>query len=387
MSNGDVLPPTVVEGQAPAAVPTPVPRPNFPPNVPGFNTGAEIAVITVNGKEYAAWESVFVYNEVSQQIQFRFTASEGSETGTNFAAIGITPGDACTVTMAGQLAVTGFVTETQRYYDANRHLLLVAGHSQASDSSVGSIMGSGGQFRDQSFMEIADQVLKPYGISLNVVGGQGDLDKKFDNVQVAYGESPWELLDRLARLRGAYLGDNEKGQIEVVNGLSGLQAQALVEGQNILEARCTVVDFSLVGPVIQVTSQSPGNDQNNMSKVAQPVGQAVGQSTRYRPFRMVAELPTHIVADLTKRAQYEVKWREQERITADITVQGWLDGSGNLWRVNSAVQVVSPMLLLGPDDHLAIWAVTRTQDSVGGTRTLITAKNQAAWTAGVVQVQ
>jgi prophage tail gpP-like protein len=378
-NNVDQLPTIEVEGKMPA-IPIPVPPPSFATLGPD----PERAELIVQGRSYSAWETVAVQRQVAEMIQFRFTASEGSDAIGAFQDIKITPGDPCEIYLAGQLACTGFVTETQRYYDANRHSLLVAGHSMAMDTALGSIMGGSGQFRNQSFTDIAKEVLAPFGVSLNVVGNPAELQKKFENVQVAYGESPWELLDRLARMRGAYLGDNSKGQLEAVCGLAGGSAGSLIEGKNILEARASVVDYSLVGPVVQVSGQGVGNDQHNMATVAQPVGQAQGQSTRYRPFRMIAELPTWNVADLRRRAQYEIQWRATEWITAEITVTTWLTTGGLLWAPNMTTLIDSPMLLL--NEIMGIWSVVYSQDSGGGTRTVITTKNAAAWGAGAVQV-
>jgi prophage tail gpP-like protein len=77
--------------------------------------------------------------------------------------------------------------------------------------------------------------------------------------------------------------------------------------------------------------------------------------------------------DLQKRVQFEVNWRETEAITAEITVHGWLNDSGTLWKVLDQAYVKSPMLLI--DQVLIISAVTFMQDSAQGTRTLLELKD------------
>jgi prophage tail gpP-like protein len=84
----------------------------------------EIAVITVNGQQYRDWESVLVIAEFGTLFRtFRFSVSEQADV-KRWTDLQLKPGDECTVTLGGQLAVTGFVYERQLYLDAQRHGVL-----------------------------------------------------------------------------------------------------------------------------------------------------------------------------------------------------------------------------------------------------------------------
>ena len=80
----------------------------------------ELATLKVNGQQYTEWESVLVKHEERAQVpyRFRFTCSEGMPLVANWGKLQIKPGDKCSVTLAGILAITGTVESRQVLYNA-----------------------------------------------------------------------------------------------------------------------------------------------------------------------------------------------------------------------------------------------------------------------------
>ena len=349
----------------------------------------EICTITVDGEQYSDWESVWVHQEYGTASgmfrTFRVTASEQSPPATDWSQIRITPGDWMTVELAGQLAISGYVYERQAFYDAQRHGVMLAGQSRTGDIASTSIqttqsqgtglsgesnVGQGGEYKGYNLQQIVNSVLGPSGILFKMMGAGGAVSKPFDRVQVTPGMSQWELIEQLGRQRGVIYTDDEQGNLVGWGGLLGNfgNAGALIEGQNIISARCTIIDLTLASQTIAI-GQAPGSDENWGKSRNQMVAQAFsGFMRRFRPLAFLTDHPIGL-GEMSQRANFDAGWRDSELITAEIEIYGWLNGDGALWKVMDMAHLDSPMLLMNQD--LVVKAVTFMQDDAQGTRTLL----------------
>src|SRR5262245_4809282 len=154
----------------------------------------EIAEITVNGKVYRDWESVLVRDaEMESSDFFKFTCSEGKPLSKNWADIRIRPGDRCTIKLAGQLAITGFVETRQVAYTGNAHGIEISGHSNTRALSYGAAQTKTGEMKNKSYTEIANEITKPFGIKFKPIGNVSQ--KKFERVHIPPGQTAWEFLE------------------------------------------------------------------------------------------------------------------------------------------------------------------------------------------------
>jgi prophage tail gpP-like protein len=241
------------------------------------------------------------------------------------------------------------------------------------------------EFKGWSFDAIARSLLQPYGFGISY---KGTIDSApFTDVTIFPGEVPFEAIDRLARHRGAILGDDSSGTnlvaADIINAPeSGPLVGTLIEGQNIIAARATVVDLQLMGH-IKIISQEAGSDQRWGADVSQNQvllsAPNLMERGRYKPYLAIAEHAANM-HDLRLRGQFEIAWRNKEAITAQITIRGWLNDSGSLWQAMDRVQINSPMLAL--NQALIIQAVTFTQDNNTGSRTTLELANLQGLQAG-----
>src|SRR6516164_3472300 len=136
---------------------------------------SEIAILNVGGMQYRDWESVSVRwamsTKESPPYTFRFTCSEAIPIPPTFAGMQIRPGDSCSVTLAGNLAITGFVTTRQVFYDANRHYVEIQGATQALSMLTNSTVTPGMEYKGKPIPYIANDIVKQSGNSLVVEGG------------------------------------------------------------------------------------------------------------------------------------------------------------------------------------------------------------------------
>jgi prophage tail gpP-like protein len=356
----------------------------------------ETAIITVNGAEYREWESVTVHLEFPGIFRtFRFSVSEQSPGALTMSKLQLKPGDQAQVHLGGELAITGYIYERQTVLDAGRHAVLLVGQSLPGDTTRTSIdhtkLGEKGQFRDKSLVQIATELLKPYGIKVVTKGDSSKMNIPFEDAQVMPGESPFHMIERLARRSAAFIGDDNAGNFVLYGGESGgAQAgsgAALIEGENIQSERVVITDMELINPGIAM-GQAWGTDQKWGRDVAQQELRQKGSATRYKPYLFLMERslgPQRLQQELKMRLDYEMAWRDVTKISAEIDVYGWHKPGGGLWQAapDELVYVNSPSAMVS--ENLAVQAITFTQTNEGGTMTKLTCVNPAFYFGAGVQ--
>jgi prophage tail gpP-like protein len=342
---------------------------------------AEFAELIINGTPFRDWTSVQVTREFGQgasYAQFTCTEAVGADGAfaKNWASMQIKPGDACTIRLAGQPVITGWVYMRQTSFDAGRHGVQILAMSLTKDAVDSSAPVSTGEFKNQNWEAIARRVLQPHGVGL-VMRAAGT--KPFERADIIPGETVFQFLERLARQRGLALTDDAQGNMVAVDKFTNAGGAArLVEGQNIIAARVTIQNLALNGPYADL-SQATGNDERNGKKASQIRGEHPGID-RFRPMEIVGEHPAINQEEATARAKLEGGWRDGEEINAEVTTYGWQKPDGGLWEVGQPVYVWSPMAML--DMNLYAQSVTFTQDDGGGTLTSLGLVRESMLTGG-----
>ncbi len=341
----------------------------------------ELAILTVNGQNYQDWESVTVRHAHYQApyFTFRFTCSEGAPLSKNWAAMRIRPGDACTITLAGQLAFAGLVHTRQVFYDGRRHYIEIQGASNVLILSYATVAHKTNEENNITYEKYARKLLSPHKISLVIEGGVLP-NKEIDRLSTAPGTTVMEALEiPLRSLGGFALTSNVKSDLVVIAGPSG-GADTVTEGVNILEGREIIYNPGMAQGIAS-SGQAPGGDQKNGAAVAQMFSKNTGQSvvSQFVPQNIPLEIPAFAKDMLTGRGNADRDWQNEDYITVFVTVQGWLrPGGGGLWYRNQQVNVISPMLIMDGDEDLHARTVTFTQDNRSGTRTVLELCNKLA---------
>jgi len=360
----------------------------------------EICEITVGGNRYRDWKTVEVALEFPGLFRrFALSVTEQVNAGGvpfNFASLQIKPADECKVTLGGELAVSGFVYERQTAMNATTHGVQILGQSRVGDTTLGSIdhkaAGQNGQYEDKSLVTIATDVLKPYGIKVEQKGDTGPMNEPLKDVQVRVNETPHQLIERLARVKGVFIGDDAQGNMILYGGLKGQSSapasgSVLVEGENIEQMRVIITDRQLANPYIAM-GQASADDKTWGKKTAQREYRVEGKG-RYRPAILPMERGMsrdRIDVELKRRIDFEKAWREGTQIQAEIVVYGWHKPGGGLWRAapDEIVSVHSPSALLGQD--LAVHKLIFSQDSARGTITTLSLLNLEYYLGSELQI-
>ncbi|WP_336488820.1 hypothetical protein [Methylobacterium nigriterrae] len=336
---------------------------------------------------YRDWLTVSISQDYEEfwPIRFRLVCAEPDPK-----VFRLKPGDRVDITLAGEEAlIGGYIIARQTAYDGSRHAVEVSGYGKAELITRASIDTKtqngqpGGQYRGYTLSAIANAVLKPYSMKFQLQDPPEGADEPFPNVVVRTGESPFELIARLANQRAVRLSAGKDGTIIGTGASKSGSLIRFVEGQNILAARCSMSDPG-VSEVI-ANAQRPGSDQEFGRKAAEVKAKGSadgGPSTSTRI--IMAEMPLS-PKEAALRADMEVQQIAATQLRVSVTYAGWLrPGIGGLWDLQKDWVIVrSPMLFpnKGGELELKLWGYSYQQDAQGGSQTTVDLVNEMAFSA------
>ena len=303
---------------------------------------AYVATVKANGQNYISFESLTVNRSFSDMISyFQLTCSEGGLLGGANDARRLVPGTPVQIYLGGQLVLTGAVTTRAASFDANGHTVIIGGRSATADGPDSAIPINPGNFDGYGAEQAARGVLQPHGTNLNVVNPPSSWSKPFPYLAVNPGEHVGEFLERICKMRGAFLWDDEQGNLCAGQGdPSAASVADLQEDLNILRATIKLDDQGLYSAV-NYYGQQPAQGDEFSNRTAQGTATNPGTTTT----RIRVEHAEHAgdSDDMTARANLEAARSGWDQVEATVTVAGWFRSDGLLWGLTNNVTLYSPM--------------------------------------------
>ena len=345
----------------------------------------EYCEIIAAGQKYRNWETVEVSRDFSEVVSnITLSVAEISpQGGKDWSSVRLKPGDPMTAYLAGKLVATGHVIVRQAAYNKDNHSVRFIAQSLVADLIDTTVEAKPGQYRKSNLKQIAGSVLKPFGIDFSISGSPDGADKIFDRVSVQPGESPFQLIERLCRMRNLHLIDDAQGNLTASRRDSVEIVGDLQEGRNILSAELVwneKYEFNRIKTLID----EHGTDQKWADEVCGISATATNPNLRrYKPLHILAEQPGD-AQDAVMRTDNEVSVNTAQAFSCSVTVRGWLRDDGSLWieHVGKNVNVYSPMLFPMDKLTLAIQGVTHKQNDKQGTTTTINLTTSALLNTG-----
>lgn len=332
----------------------------------------EVAQITAGGSDYKDWKSVMVRRDYGNAVSiFSFSAAEPGPFGEGWTSLRLKPGDEVTVSLAGVQVIKGNITTRDASYDAQGHDLVVQGKSSTMDLVDSSVAVKPGTFSGQTFEQAAKGVMSPHPSSLIIKNPPDIASKPFKSLTIQYGETVFGFIERMARMRGFILTDDEQGNLVASQtDPNAAPVAELQEGGNIKSAHGRLDDQNAWNK-LSITGQNVGDDHNWPPRDYS----ATVENPNARPNRIRTGLAEHPgdAEDMQQRANYEAARCLWPVVQCTIVVQGWKRSDGKLWDVTDNVSVYSPMLFPNEDGRmtLGIQSVVYAQDSENGTTTTL----------------
>ena len=364
--------------------------------------------LLVNGSEYGGWKSVRISAGIERQARDFELEVTDRWPGQSEIPRSIQPGDPCQVFIGDDLIMTGYVDATPIRYDGKSVSVGVKGRSKTADlvdccpieSGKSTAASSGGgqwkdvigpdgkkpnvvkpaatavnQWRHQKMEVIAAGLAAPYGVR---VIAEIDTGKVIPEHQVQIGETVFESIDRMMRLRHVLSTDNEKGDLVFIEvGSAGMAGIALELGKNLLSGS-TELDYKGVFSTYICKGQRSGNDEQYGAYVAEEEGEAeetnsttvTGETAtatdaraKRRRVLVIKQSGQADGGTCQDRADYERAHRAAKALQTNYTVAGWRQEDGRLWLPNMMVRVRDA--LIGFDTDMVIAEISWLLDSQG----------------------
>lgn len=321
-------------------------------------------MLTVGGAGYEGWEEISIVRSIENVAgQFELKLSDLRSPAAQ-AALKIAPGQECSVAVRGETVITGFIDEIAPSYDKENHTIAVKGRDATADLVDCSAMNSPGQWSGRTLTQIVETLAQPFGIK---VRAETDVGAAFEDFALQKGETAFEAIERGCR-RAAVLcvSDGLGGLVLTRAGASG-GAAAVILGENVLAAQGSFNVKERFHRYI-ILAQSPGNDFVDPQEIAEAHAEAFDEGVRKARSLIVFNEETEISVSLEKRALWEASVRAGRGRRVEVTVQGWRDGAGRLWRPNTMARYRDA--LMGVDEDMLIAGVGMNFSNQGSRTTL-----------------
>ena len=316
-------------------------------------TTAESATIYVGGFSITGWERISI--RIGVEIMpwaAMFETTKWQPTTTDGYTISINPGDSCRIQIGTDPVLTGYVQSISEEVGPDEHILRVVVTSKSIDATECSAEFSTYQMNNTTVLAIAQQVCKPFGITVNSVGGAGSTP--IQQFSVILTETAYEVIERATRLAGCLFYDQPDGSI-LLAPVSTVSGGALVQGQNVERARFMRSmngRFSSIQAILQTTAvlfEAPqdGNKQAQEMQALTAPGQASASDpgvTRHRPLLVPVETGDEGYKIAAQRVQWEVARRYGRSMPLELTCDSWRDSNGRLWQPNTLSATYLPRL-------------------------------------------
>lgn len=315
-------------------------------------TDARNAVrLVVAGQDYGGWKEVSITAGIERQARdFTLSVTDRWPGATDIPRR-IRPFDLCEVYIGADKVLTGFVDATPIRYDARQVSVGVKGRSKTADLVDCSAINKPGQWRGQKVERIAADLAAPYGVQVLAETPTG---AAIADHQIQQGETAFESIDRMLRIRHLLATDDEHGRLVFIAVGPSRAATALVMGGkdgNILTGD-TDLDYKDRFSEYVCKGQRAGDDVSWGAAVSEETALLADSAIKRRRVLVLKQSGQADEGTCRDRVEYERAHRAAKCLATTYTVAGWRQADGSLWRMNQIVRVKDG--LIGFDQDLLV---------------------------------
>lgn len=246
-----------------------------------------------------------------------------------------------TVLMIDQEQIlTGYIDSKSGNFDDTSSSLSISGRDKTADLIDCSAMNSPASWKGAKLEKIASDLCAPFGIK---VYAHTDTGAAFANFALEQGESPFDAITRMTKLRGLLISSTNKGDMIIFSPSPNAVPWALEEGKNVVsassddDAKDRFSEYHLKG-------QQGYSKTNSAKDAASPKSIGYDKGViRYRPKLIIADEQSSI-SGLKNRADFEATIHAANAQTVSITTNHWRDPDGKLWELGTLIPIRLPTL-------------------------------------------
>lgn len=327
---------------------------------------AEDIELRVSRQIYRGWKRASVTRSI-ETLSGTFRLSVTDRWEDDGAARTIRPGAECSVSVAGEKVIRGFVDLAAPRYSGSTRETSIEGRDRAGDLVDCSAVHDPDEWNNLRLNRLVEILAKPFGIGVTIDVDPGEPFPKF---KLQPGETAFAAIERLCRTRGVLPVSDGKGGLLLTRAgrrKAPVALESLGPQGNVLAAEGEFADRERHSQYI-VRGFTQGSDLA-WADEARAEGRATDRAIRrHRPLLIVAEGQVD-KKTAQERAQWEATIRAGRARRATYTVQGWT-ARGQLWQPNTVVAVRDSWLAINED--MLIASVRYRRSEAGGTLTTLT---------------
>lgn len=295
--------------------------------------------LAINGKLYNYWLDESVCAGISRFARdFKMSVTREWPEGLGELK-SIREGDKVEVRIGDDLVATCNVDATPISYDESSITIDIDGRSKTADLVDCSATNKPAQWKGATIATIIKALSAEYGIDVVVDFDDKEIIKEF---QFERGDSPFDAIDKLRKQRNLIICDDAEGRV-VIAKIGQYKADDKLElGKNIKRASCPK-DFKDVFNEYIVIGQKSGDGKSNAKEHNSETKETDTVFKRKRVLYIKQSGNADMRACMD-RAKYERQSRFAKAHEVTLTVRGWRQTSGELWKPNMIVQYVDPVL-------------------------------------------
>ncbi len=325
--------------------------------------------LKVAGQMLSGWTSVRVTASVNccpRDFEIGMTERYPGE----FNGVSVSPGDACEVFIDADRVVTGYVDRIQPMITSNEHSIVVVGRGQCADLVDCSAEWPSNQVANATLLSLAQKLADPFGIAVEAIGDLGEVIPQFN---IIWGETSYQVVERVARYEGLALYETPGGNLMLSIVGTERHASGFAEGVNVERAVANFgVDQRYSAYVVRLLGftdpDTSGGGTDIIEVIADKAMAALklrNGDPRARLLYIVADAGDHTdILTARKRGLWEAAFRAGRSLNVTLTADNWRDAAGALWTPNQLASVQLPHLKL-PDVSWVIAEVVFRRDALG----------------------
>lgn len=305
---------------------------------------------------YSGWTEMRVTRDMTRGASdFDIQVTE-KRIGSALEPFQIRGGDAVVVKLGGSLALTGFVDRSISSVDDNTHEVRISGRSKTQDLVDCTPKLRGTEFRGSTLSAICRLIAAQFAIEVVTQVPDG---RPFTTQAKELTDKAWDTIEKLCRMRSCLPTDDEAGRLVLTRAGQGRASGALVLGENVLEAKAKQDDSKRFSEYLVITQTPPlatmaGPAQEPFATPGtganvRILGQARDPDIRRNRPRYIKAEGAGDAAFARERAVWAATTARAKALGATLTVKGWRQADGRLWRVNELVKVTAPWLRIDRD--------------------------------------
>lgn len=183
--------------------------------IPSIDPENELAIV-VSGQRISGWTACSVTASVEQFPRFFSVSCADPFWNDPGRAMPLTPGAPLQIFIGNDLVLTGFADTYSTVSGPDRHEVVISGRGKGEDLSDCSVDPTvtpalqGATIACTDIVDLAAKLCTPFSIS---VIGPKDTGVPIPPLTVHLGESPYDVIERVARYVGCLVFEDEKGNL------------------------------------------------------------------------------------------------------------------------------------------------------------------------------